>query len=81
MTEPGMGPGAGPAAGPGAGPGAGPAGGPAREPGGDPAVMGAAGEFAGLAALVTGGASGIGLATARMLADRGAHVAVHRLAE
>jgi NAD(P)-dependent dehydrogenase (short-subunit alcohol dehydrogenase family) len=33
-------------------------------------------EFAGLAALVTGGASGIGLATARLLADRGARVAV-----
>jgi 2-keto-3-deoxy-L-fuconate dehydrogenase len=30
----------------------------------------------GLAALVTGGASGIGLATARLLASRGAHVAV-----
>src|ERR1700730_8785923 len=29
-------------------------------------------EFAGLAALVTGGASGIGLATARLLAARGA---------
>src|ERR1700733_1464064 len=29
-------------------------------------------EFAGLAALVTGGASGIGLATARLLASRGA---------
>jgi NAD(P)-dependent dehydrogenase (short-subunit alcohol dehydrogenase family) len=34
------------------------------------------GEFAGLAALVTGGASGIGLATARLLADRGARVAI-----
>ena len=34
------------------------------------------GEFAGLAALVTGGASGIGLATARLLAARGARVAV-----
>jgi len=33
-------------------------------------------EFSGLAALVTGGASGIGLATARLLADRGARVAV-----
>ena len=33
-------------------------------------------EFAGLVALVTGGASGIGLATARALADRGAAVAV-----
>jgi NAD(P)-dependent dehydrogenase (short-subunit alcohol dehydrogenase family) len=34
------------------------------------------GEFAGPAALVTGGASGIGLATARLLASRGARVAV-----
>jgi NAD(P)-dependent dehydrogenase (short-subunit alcohol dehydrogenase family) len=33
-------------------------------------------EFSGLAALVTGGASGIGLATARLLAARGAQVAV-----
>jgi 2-keto-3-deoxy-L-fuconate dehydrogenase len=33
-------------------------------------------EFAGYAALVTGGASGIGLATARLLAARGAQVAV-----
>jgi 2-keto-3-deoxy-L-fuconate dehydrogenase len=33
-------------------------------------------EFGGLAALVTGGASGIGLATARLLAVRGARVAV-----
>jgi 2-keto-3-deoxy-L-fuconate dehydrogenase len=33
-------------------------------------------EFAGRAALVTGGASGIGLATARLLAGRGARVAV-----
>ena len=32
-------------------------------------------EFAGLAALVTGGASGIGLAAARLLAARGARVA------
>jgi 2-keto-3-deoxy-L-fuconate dehydrogenase len=35
-----------------------------------------AGEFDGLTALVTGGASGIGLATARHLADRGARVAI-----
>jgi NAD(P)-dependent dehydrogenase (short-subunit alcohol dehydrogenase family) len=34
------------------------------------------GEFGGLSALVTGGASGIGLATARHLAERGALVAV-----
>lgn len=34
------------------------------------------GEFDGLAATVTGGASGIGLATARLLAERGAEVAV-----
>jgi NAD(P)-dependent dehydrogenase (short-subunit alcohol dehydrogenase family) len=33
-------------------------------------------EFSGLGALVTGGASGIGQATARLLADRGARVAV-----
>ena len=33
-------------------------------------------EFAGLAALITGGASGIGLACARLLAARGARVAV-----
>jgi NAD(P)-dependent dehydrogenase (short-subunit alcohol dehydrogenase family) len=32
-------------------------------------------EFADLAAIVTGGGSGIGLATARLLADRGANVA------
>ncbi|MCU1492126.1 MAG: short chain dehydrogenase [Acidimicrobiaceae bacterium] len=36
----------------------------------------ASGEFDGLAAIVTGGASGIGLATARMLVSRGARVAV-----
>ncbi|MET7302761.1 SDR family oxidoreductase [Embleya sp. NPDC005575] len=36
----------------------------------------AAGDFAGLRALITGGASGIGLATARMLTARGATVAV-----
>jgi NAD(P)-dependent dehydrogenase (short-subunit alcohol dehydrogenase family) len=35
----------------------------------------ASGEFTGLAALVTGGGSGIGLATARLLASRGARVA------
>ena len=46
--------------------------GPGHEPG--PAAPGA--EFAGLSALVTGGASGIGLATARLLARRGARVAV-----
>jgi 2-keto-3-deoxy-L-fuconate dehydrogenase len=34
------------------------------------------GEFAGMAALVTGGASGIGAATASLLAERGARVAV-----
>ena len=33
-------------------------------------------EFTGLAALITGGASGIGLASARLLAGRGARVAV-----
>ena len=38
-------------------------------------------EFAGHAALVTGGASGIGLATARLLAARGARVAVLDRAE
>ncbi len=37
---------------------------------------GAGGEFDGLSALVTGGASGIGLATARLLASRGARVAI-----
>lgn len=38
-------------------------------------------ELDGLAALVTGGASGIGLATARLLASRGARVAVLDVAE
>jgi 2-keto-3-deoxy-L-fuconate dehydrogenase len=33
-------------------------------------------DFAGLTVVVTGGASGIGLGTARLLAERGAHVAV-----
>jgi len=33
-------------------------------------------EFSGLAALITGGASGIGLATARLLTSRGARVAI-----
>jgi NAD(P)-dependent dehydrogenase (short-subunit alcohol dehydrogenase family) len=46
------------------------------EPGAADAEPGAAGEFAGLAALVTGGASGIGLATAELLASRGARVAI-----
>ena len=41
------------------------------EPGGE-----SGGEFAGLTALVTGGASGIGLATAQLLTSRGARVAV-----
>lgn len=40
-----------------------------------------AGEFDGLVALVTGGSSGIGLATARLLADRGALVAALDLAK
>jgi NAD(P)-dependent dehydrogenase (short-subunit alcohol dehydrogenase family) len=39
------------------------------------------GEFEGLAAAVTGGASGIGLATARLLAARGARVAVLDIAD
>jgi len=37
-------------------------------------------ELSGLAAVVTGGGSGIGLATARLLAERGAKVAVLDLA-
>jgi 2-keto-3-deoxy-L-fuconate dehydrogenase len=39
-------------------------------------VPGPSAEFDGLTALVTGGASGIGLATARLLAARGARVAI-----
>jgi NAD(P)-dependent dehydrogenase (short-subunit alcohol dehydrogenase family) len=39
-------------------------------------MSGQSAEFDGLAALVTGGASGIGLATARLLASRGARVAI-----
>ncbi|MGD0684186.1 MAG: SDR family oxidoreductase [Streptosporangiaceae bacterium] len=39
-------------------------------------MPGSPAEFDGLTALVTGGASGIGLATARMLAARGARVAI-----
>ncbi len=35
-----------------------------------------AGEFSGRSALITGGASGIGLATARLMASRGARVAI-----
>ena len=61
MSEPGSGPASEAASGRGTGPGSGP---------------GADGAFAGLSALVTGGASGIGLATARLLAGRGARVAV-----
>ena len=37
-------------------------------------------DFSGLVAVVTGGASGIGLSTARLLAERGAQVAVRDLA-
>ncbi len=43
---------------------------------GSPGGAGAGGEFGGLSALVTGGASGIGLATARLLASQGARVAI-----
>ena len=42
----------------------------------EPGAGAGAGEFAGLTALVTGGASGIGLATAQLLTRRGARVAV-----
>ncbi len=42
----------------------------------EPGAGAGAGEFAGLTALVTGGASGIGLATAQLLTSRGARVAV-----
>lgn len=38
------------------------------------------GDLTGLAAVVTGGGSGIGLATARLLAERAARVAVLDLA-
>jgi 2-keto-3-deoxy-L-fuconate dehydrogenase len=50
--------------------------GAATGPGGESPGAGNTGEFAGRAALVTGGASGIGLATARLLTARGARVAV-----
>jgi len=50
--------------------------GPAAEPASGTGRPDGNGEFAGLSALVTGGASGIGLATARLLASRGARVAV-----
>jgi len=50
--------------------------GPGSGSGGSPGAAGAGGEFDGLSALVTGGASGIGLATARLLAGRGARVAI-----
>lgn len=57
-------------------PGTGPNAEPSSEPGSGPGGTGPAGEFAGRSALVTGGASGIGAATAQMLASRGARVAV-----
>ncbi|GAA4985971.1 SDR family oxidoreductase [Kineococcus glutinatus] len=44
---------------------------PGADPGADPGR-----DFAGLAAVVTGGASGLGLATAKLLAARGARVVV-----
>ena len=50
--------------------------GPGSGSSGRPGAAGAGGEFDGLSALVTGGASGIGLATARLLASRGARVAI-----
>ena len=50
--------------------------GPGSGSSGSPGATGAGGEFDGLSALVTGGAAGIGLATARMLASRGARVAI-----
>ena len=53
-------------------PGTGPGSGSSSSPG----AGGAGGEFDGLSALVTGGASGIGLATARLLASRAARVAI-----
>ena len=50
--------------------------GPGSGSSGSAGAAGAGGEFDGLSALVTGGASGIGLATARLLASRGARVAI-----
>jgi 2-keto-3-deoxy-L-fuconate dehydrogenase len=50
--------------------------GPGSGSSGSPGAAGAGGEFDGLSALVTGGAAGIGLATARLLAGRGARVAI-----
>jgi len=49
---------------------------PTPDPEALPMTTSLASEFDGMAALITGGASGIGLATARHLADRGARVAV-----